>query len=108
MIVMYFSFYVLLGAGYGGRGGQGSSVFRTGEAFGNLFEPMDVGCAGGDGTTTSSGGKGAGRIFLKVTSTLRNDGIIMANGAGGKSHNAGGGSGGSVWVDTFLIRVSNP
>ena len=67
---------------------------------------MDIGCAGGDGNSVSSGGKGAGRISLKVTSTLRNDGRIVANGASAKSHGAGGGSGGSVWVDTFLIRVS--
>ncbi|PIK55158.1 hypothetical protein BSL78_07888 [Apostichopus japonicus] len=82
------------GAGHGGRGGRGSVQKSTGAPFGNIFEPVEFGCSGGSG----QGGKGGGKLRLRVTGTMQIDGEVSANGGAGSSAK-GGGSGGSIWID---------
>ena len=41
---------------------------------------------------------------MSVTGTLHVDGTISCNGASGQQDRSGGGSGGSIWIDTNLIK----
>lgn len=75
---------------------------KGGLAYGDLYEPVVFGSAGGGQT----GGAGGGRIWLNVTDTLLLDGLLTAGGENGKSssrHAGGGGSGGSVWLHCNTI-----
>ena len=90
-----------LGAGHGGRGGQGGGQLTTGAPYGHLFEPSDRGChGGGDG----NGGRGGGIVWLTVSGRLQVDGQVRSNGKSGTA-TGGGGSGGSVLIRTHLIQV---
>ena len=83
-------------AGYGGKGGSTGYIgtygivlinANGGDSYGNLSEPIDLG----------SGGqyyKGGGAIKIEVSGTLKNEGIISANGKGPLA----GSSGGSIWI----------
>ena len=90
-----------LGAGHGGRGGQGSEEMATGAPHGHLFEPSERGCHGGGG---DKGGRGGGIVWLTVYVRLQVDGQVSSNGAPGTA-TGGGGSGGSVLIRTELIQV---
>lgn len=48
-------------------------------------------------------GSGGGRLFLNVTHLLEIDGVLSAGGGAGQSQ-AGGGSGGSIWIFTDIIK----
>ena len=87
------------GAGHGGNGGRGRHQSRVGLAYGYLYEPEHFGCRGG-----GSGGLGGGIIRMSVTGTLQIDGTISCNGGSGQEDRSGGGSGGSIWIDTKLIK----
>ena len=87
------------GAGHGGNGGRGRHQSRVGLAYGHLYEPEHFGCRGG-----GSGGLGGGIIRMSVTGTLQIDGTISCNGGSGQEDRSGGGSGGSIWIDTKLIK----
>ena len=95
------------GAGHAGRGGQGYGTTSTGAPYGNVFEPIDFGCRGGYGNNGNTYGRGGGVIYLHVSNLLQVDGHVSVNGGAGTSR-AGGGSGGSIWIDTHTIRVSSP
>ena len=41
---------------------------------------------------------------MSVTETLQIDGTISCNGGSGQQDRSGGGSGGSIWIDTKLIK----
>ena len=89
------------GAGYGGRSGRGSisgGASFTGAPYGDLYEPVHFGSAGGSGSTAGRGGNGGGVLWFNVTNAMEIDGLISANGEGGPENGAGGGSGGSVWI----------
>ncbi|MDD5530463.1 MAG: T9SS type A sorting domain-containing protein [bacterium] len=98
------------GAGYGGRGGaggcnlEGDTSKYGGFAYGNLENPCDMGSGGGNADATYKGGAGGGIIRLissgtiNVAGTIKSDGKPGATNSGLKS--AGGGSGGSVWLQT--------
>ena len=64
-----------------------------------MYEPEHFGCQGG-----GTGGLGGGIIRLSVRGTLQIDGTISCNGAGGQQARSGGGSGGSIWIDTSLMK----
>lgn len=49
------------------------------------------------------GGLGAGRIYVKVSHTLTVDGSLIALGGDWRSVAAGGGSGGTVHIETYTI-----
>ena len=87
------------GAGHGGNGGRGRHQSRVGLAYGHLYEPEHFGCRGG-----GSGGLGGSIIRMSVTGTLQIDGTISCNGGSGQEDRSGGGSGGSIWIDTKLIK----
>jgi hypothetical protein len=89
-------------AGYGGRGlgnapagGNGAG----GNAYGSLTSPNLSGSGGGG--ISASGGSGGSVIIINATRSLLPfilDGRISASGFNAFSNNAGGGSGGSVWL----------
>ena len=68
------------GGGHGGRGGRGSGTPLTGEAYGDLYEPVRFGSRGGG----TKGGNGGGTIWFNVTNVIQIDGEVTANGASGK------------------------
>ena len=49
----------------------------------------------------STGGKGGGEVRISATTSFNLDGSLLANGGAGWGWNAGGGSGGSIFVDCF-------
>lgn len=78
----------------------------TGEPYGQIYEPVDRGCNGGSSSTGSgTGGRGGGKIYIRVTEELQNDGQISCNGEAGTGA-AGGGSGGSILMDIVNIKVN--
>lgn len=87
------------GAGHGGNGGRGRDQTRVGVAYGHVYEPEHFGCRGG-----GTGGLGGGIIRMSVRGNLQIDGTISCNGAAGQQPRSGGGSGGSIWIDTNLMK----
>jgi hypothetical protein len=83
------------GAGYGGNGGA-SSQTPGGAVYGSASQPLDRGSGGGAGSL--SGSEGGGAIRLTVGGQLIIDGQLSANGNPGLQDDAGGGSGGSIWL----------
>ncbi|MCF7668638.1 MAG: hypothetical protein K9N48_02560, partial [Verrucomicrobia bacterium] len=85
------------GGSYGGRGGNRDGV--SCEVYGSYLEPFDLG-SGGAG---SSGSRGGG--IIKITATeVELMGEIRSNGRNGRSgEHQGGGSGGTVWIETGVM-----
>ena len=88
------------GAGHGGTSGRGGGTLLTGQPYGDLFEPRELGSSGGH----SQGGQGGGIIDLLVHYKLQIDGEIRANGGDSYGYYGGGGSGGSLWITTHIFR----
>ena len=84
------------GGGYGGKGGQ-SVDFAGGDPYGSVCEPNDLGSGGGRDR------RGGGAIHVAVGGTLTLDGDITANGITSDWQAAGGGSGGSIWVEAGTL-----
>lgn len=82
------------GAGHGGVGGGHSTI--AGDSYGSLYNPIDAGSR-----PRSTGGKGGGKVYLKAGLSVINDGEISVNGS---SSTLGGGSGGSIWIETYHIE----
>ncbi|MEO6728802.1 MAG: LamG-like jellyroll fold domain-containing protein [Candidatus Dojkabacteria bacterium] len=78
------------GSSYGGIG-AGSSI-----AYGSVYEPTDLG----------SGGYhfGGGAIKLTINNLLQIDGTISVNGEGPNGCHQGGGTGGSIYLDTNILK----
>ena len=94
------------GAGYGGNGGA-SSLFPGGGTYGSAQEPVDFGSGGGAGSGTATGGsEGGGAIHLTVGGTLTMNGRVSAGGNDGLQDDAGGGSGGSIWLAAATLAGS--
>ena len=87
------------GASHGGGGGTSSTGHRALGVYGSLTAPMALGSGGG----TGGGGVGGGAIRLVVLGQLLVDGDLAANAAVLTGQNAGGGSGGSLWVTAGLL-----
>ena len=86
------------GAGYGGHGGA-SSLLPGGATYGSAQQPVDRGSGGGLGYGATAGGsEGGGALRLTVGGTLTLNGSLTAEGKAGLQDNAGGGSGGSIWL----------
>jgi hypothetical protein len=93
------------GAGHGGRGGA-SSVSAGGATYGSPVYADLRGSGGGRGTaqnTTTNSSAGGGALRLRAGRGLLLDGAITANGRRAEAENAGGGSGGSVWIETPML-----
>lgn len=94
------SAYGSSGAGHGGRGGRGAGAVVVGQAYGDLYEPVRFGSSGGG----NKAGAGGGIIWFNITNIIHIDGEVTANGYGGKDANSGGGSGGSIWMHSYIIK----
>jgi RHS repeat-associated protein len=86
------------GGSYGGLGGNNTDPTFL---YGSASAPVDLG-SGGSGSQYG-GSSGGGVVRLIVSGTLRNDGIISADGAPVQPALGGGGAGGSVWVTTGTL-----
>ena len=73
--------------GYGGRAKIPWNITQAGWCYGSITAPTNLGSGGG-----SAGG---GAILLRVSGTLRNEGLICADGAAAAYYT---GSGGSVYL----------
>lgn len=86
------------GGGHGSAGGVGYNGLGGGSPYGTLYEPDRPGQPGGNGSAGNTAGKGGGVIRID-TDILENDGFITANGGHAtQGSQAGGGSGGSVFI----------
>ena len=95
------------GAGHGGMGGNGRSddpAALGGMAYGLDTYPTTLGSGGGrDPDGGALGGAGGGAFRLSVSGTLEANGDMSASAQGGTGQEAGGGSGGSIWVEAGSI-----
>ncbi|HWI56083.1 MAG TPA: carboxypeptidase-like regulatory domain-containing protein, partial [Bacillota bacterium] len=89
--------FVGSGAGYGGAGGA-APFLAGGTVYGSAQHPVDFGSGGGLGWGPLSGGQGGGALRLSVSGALTLNGQLSANGNPGSQDDAGGGSGGSIWL----------
>jgi uncharacterized protein DUF11 len=96
------------GGGYGGVGGRGRDI-PGGTAYGSITQPFDLGSGGGSSIGDRPGGRGGGLIRIECSGTATIDGAILANGVNGylqSIFNAGGGSGGSIYITTGTFAGS--
>jgi hypothetical protein len=93
------------GGSYGGAGGEGDGAVSA-ATYGSATLPVDLGSGGGLRCCSTSAGAGGGALFFNVSGTLTNNGIISANGAAIVGYQAGGGSGGTVYVKTVGLSGS--
>ncbi|KAK3576662.1 hypothetical protein CHS0354_004947 [Potamilus streckersoni] len=91
------------GGGHGGNGGQGQGQPLSGGSHGSFLLSDTFGKNGGHSTFPHLGGLGGGRLKFKVNHTLTVDGEVTANGGDWRSVEAGGGSGGSISIETYTI-----
>jgi hypothetical protein len=85
------------GAGHGGIGGTSATGMPGGGGYGSQLEPTTLGSQGGPGDG-GAGGDGGGAVRMVVGGTLTINGSFTANGLNAPVNNAGGGSGGSVFL----------
>lgn len=71
------------------------TTLSSGSPYNSFVHPAEPGSGGGG----SQGGSGGGIIFLSITSSLHNDGMILANGSEATAVSSGGGSGGSIYIN---------
>jgi hypothetical protein len=97
------------GGGYGGAGGATSYGFGGsllgGISYGNMTNPLDYGSGGGGGDT-SPGGSGGGLIYINVLNRFDLFGNLTSNGEKGLTSYygpAGSGSGGSIFVNSYIF-----
>ena len=94
------------GAGHGGRGSNGEGHLSPGGTpYGDPLSPTALGSGGGR-TPEFPGGAGGGAIRLVVSEDLRLDGVISADGLDAPYDFTGGGSGGSLWIETASLTGS--
>ncbi|MEQ9095042.1 MAG: immunoglobulin domain-containing protein [Phycisphaerales bacterium] len=95
------------GAGHAAAGGDGRSDDPDalgGEPYGIDTFPVTLGSGGGsDPDAPRRGGRGAGALRLSVGGNLDLVGPITASGESAGGNEAGGGSGGSLWIEAGSI-----
>ncbi|MCP4589229.1 MAG: DUF11 domain-containing protein [bacterium] len=96
------------GAGHGGYGGNDSNSVAGGDPYyDDLYWPEALGSGGG---RVGYGGKGGGAMHLVVSETFTLSGTLSADGSAGITDGitkrGGGGSGGSIWIETLVITGS--
>ena len=91
------------GAAHGGVGG-GSKAF-AGVAYNSIYYPVLAGSRGtyDPNTDKKTGGKGGGRIHVRVGNQIINDGTMSVDGDI-YTGDGGGGSGGSILIETYDIE----
>lgn len=85
------------GAGHGGYGGGTSG----GQPYDSVFGPSQLGSGGGNGQ--GMGGSGGGLLFWKTSHYMELNGLLSLKGLDGTGHDSGGGSGGSILIETTNI-----
>ena len=85
------------GGGHGGLGGNSKSGAVGGGHYGSMLQPTTLGSQGGN-ADDGLGTPGGGAIRLMVDGKLTLDGRLAADGGANPPNNAGGGSGGSLWL----------
>ncbi|KAL4226615.1 hypothetical protein ACF0H5_014598 [Mactra antiquata] len=91
------------GGAHGGNGGQGQAEPVSGGAHDSFLYPTKFGNNGGHSIFPHRAGVGGGRVYLKVGHTLTVDGFLVALGGDWRSVAAGGGSGGTIHMETSTI-----
>jgi len=89
------------GAGHGGWGANDATGAPGGRHYGSILQPVHMGSQGGDGDAAGTAGGGA--LRLQIGGTLTVNGRLSADGAGAPPNNAGGGSGGSIWITARAV-----
>lgn len=87
------------GGGYASEGGIHGQSSTSAKPYGNLYFPRAFGtngCGGG-----SINGNAGGLFFLTIASNLHLDGNLTVHGQNGGSYTSGGGSGGSILIETL-------
>lgn len=95
------------GAGHGGGGGTGSTGAKFGRPYGSATEPTAFGSQGGFSAAGITGA-GGGAVRMTVGGTLALQGRIHANGANAVAANAGGSSGGSIYLTVGALSGDGP
>lgn len=86
--------------GYGGvQDGTGSNL-----PYGHPSQPVYLGSGGSRGYYGEAGGNGGGLLHIVARKSLEVDGSLLAIGGTGDGSSAGGGSGGSIHVQTSFIK----
>jgi hypothetical protein len=93
------------GGSYGGTAIEGGNC-HSGSTYGSAKRPIDLGSGGRCTIVRCNDASGGGAIKLSVGDTLKIDGSIIANGAGGDIRDNIGGSGGSIWLAAQTITGS--
>ncbi len=95
------------GAGHGGAGGNGNASYVNafgGGCYGSIEMPTTHGSGGGtDPDNLSPGGDGGGAFHCTVGGTFTLDGVADADGFLGSNLEAGGGAGGSLWIEAGVL-----
>lgn len=94
--------YYASGAGHGGSGGWYSSVVG-GPAYDATNTPLLPGSGGGGGSSGVFGGGGGGTVRIEASGRLQVDGAISANGENALGNSAGGGAGGSLYIQSSVF-----
>lgn len=89
------------GAGHAGIGGGKDS--SGGTWYGEMVTPNEFG-SGGGGNVSSHGGKGGGYIKIKTSQDFVVDGSISVDGGSCLLTACGGGSGGSIYIESRTFR----
>lgn len=93
----------LVGASYGGLGGDERADRDASPTYGSAAAPIELGSGGGIWDATSVGG---GAIRIDVSGLLHIDGDISAAGSGSGYYSHAGGSGGSIFLNAGTISGS--
>lgn len=80
-----------IAASHGGRGASYAGAALSRPSYGSIVEPVTCGSGGGYNAPSTGGGA----LRLDVAGTLRNDGVIAANGEASNWYSS---AGGSVWI----------
>lgn len=84
----------------GGHAGIGGGESDSGGAwYGDMVTPKLFG-SGGCGYYATQGGKGGGYVNIRSSKNLVVDGSILVNGGDCKDFSCGGGSGGSIYIES--------
>jgi hypothetical protein len=102
------------GGCHGGYGGRSSVFGNTTNVYGSATEPTALGSGGGDDNAVvgNEGGAGGGAVKIATYSatgmlSFGTLGAVTANGANAVTNQAGGGAGGSVWIDVGVLDVQD-
>lgn len=95
------------GGSHGGLGGSGSDSSYARLAYGSVRLPNDYG-SGGGAVGESNSGCGGGILSLIASGYIEVDGEITADGEDASETGAGGGAGGSIYMEANTFSGWSP